>query len=132
MSRQNVELVRGMWDAFLAGDLPTARSFIHPDVVWDGTNLPDGSVGRGHDAVLEHIERWAEQWQDWTVEIEQIVGSGDENVVLVMRESGRSKIGLEMDERHAELYVVRDGLVVSRQGFSDPRLAFEAAGLPER
>jgi ketosteroid isomerase-like protein len=129
MSRENVEVIRGMWDAFLAGDIPTALTFCDPDVVWDGTNLPDGSVGRGHEAILEHIGRWAEQWEDWTIELEQIVDSGDEHVVLVMRETGRSNSGLEMDERHAELYVVREGKVVRREGFSDPRVALEAVGL---
>jgi ketosteroid isomerase-like protein len=47
----------------------------------------------------------------------------------VFREIGRSKSGLRVDERHAELYTVRDGKVVSRKGFSDPDEAVEAAGL---
>jgi hypothetical protein len=34
-----------------------------------------------------------------------------------------------MDERHAEVYAVRNGKVVSRKGFSDPGEAFEAVGL---
>jgi hypothetical protein len=34
-----------------------------------------------------------------------------------------------MNERHAELYIVRNGKVVHRKGFSDPAEAFEAAGL---
>ena len=36
-----------------------------------------------------------------------------------------------MDERHAELYTLRDSTIVRRQGFSDPRQALEAAGLSE-
>ena len=36
-----------------------------------------------------------------------------------------------MDERHAELYTVRDGKVTYRKGFSDPAEALEAAGLSE-
>jgi hypothetical protein len=34
-----------------------------------------------------------------------------------------------MDERHAELYRLRDGKVVYRKGFSDPDEALEAVGL---
>jgi hypothetical protein len=34
-----------------------------------------------------------------------------------------------MDERHAELYSVREGKVVYRKGFSDPDEALAAVGL---
>jgi hypothetical protein len=34
-----------------------------------------------------------------------------------------------MNERHGELYTLRDGKVVRRQGFSDPNEMLEAAGL---
>ena len=131
MSQENVEAVRRMWDAWLAGDVQTALSFVDTDVEWDGTNLPDGHVARGHEAILDHIRRWADQWDDWTVEVERIVDAGSEQVVLFMRERGRSKSGLEMDERHAELYICRDGKVIRRQGFSDPDQALEAVGLSE-
>ena len=80
---------------------------------------------------MDHIRRWADQWDDWTVEVERIVDAGSEQVVLFMRERGRSKSGLDMDERHAELYTCRDGKVIRRQGFSDPDQALEAAGLSE-
>jgi hypothetical protein len=36
-----------------------------------------------------------------------------------------------VDERHAEIYTVRDGKVVYRKGFSDPDEAIAAAGLSE-
>ena len=76
MSQENVEAVRRMWDAWQAGDVQTALSFYDPDVEWDGTNLPDGHVARGHEAIMDHIRRWADQWDDWTVEVERIVDEG--------------------------------------------------------
>jgi ketosteroid isomerase-like protein len=131
MSQENVDLVRRMWDAFLEADLKTALSFHDPDVEWDGTNLPDGEIGRGHEAVVEHVRRWADQWEEWTVEVERIIDAGSERVVVLIRERGRSKSGLNMDELHAELYDIRDHKVVRRQGFSDPSEALEAVGVSE-
>ena len=131
MSQENVEIVRRMWDAFLAADVPTALSFYAPDVEWDGTNLPDGHIGRGHEAILGHVARWAEAWDDWTVEVDRIVEAGTDQVVLFLRERGRSESGLTMDERHAELYTLSGDKIVRRQGFSDPNEALEAAGLSE-
>jgi ketosteroid isomerase-like protein len=132
MSRENVEVVRRMWEAFLGEDPLRALSFCDPDIVWDGTNLPDGRLARGFDAIVEHNLRWAEMWDDWTMEAEQFIDAGDDQVVLVFRETGRSESGLRMNERHAELYTVRDGKVVHRKGFSDPDEAIEAARATER
>jgi ketosteroid isomerase-like protein len=125
----NVEVIRRMLDAFQAGDAGTALACLATDVEWDGTNLPDGRVGRGHQAVLDHLGRWADTWDEWTVDVEQIRAAEDEKVFVLIRERGRSSSGLEMDERHAELYTVRDGRVVHRVGFSDPAEALEAARL---
>jgi hypothetical protein len=51
MSEQNVVVVRDMWEAFLSKDFEAALSAFEPGVEWDGTNLPDGKVSRGLDAV---------------------------------------------------------------------------------
>jgi hypothetical protein len=49
----------------------------------------------------------------------------------VFREIGRSQSDLQMDERHAELYTLRDAKAIYRKGFSDPDEALEAAGLSD-
>ncbi len=132
MSQENVEVVRKMLDAFLANDVQTALSSFDPDVEWDGTNLPDGKVGHGVDAILDHNARWSETWgESWRVEVEKVIDAGSDQVVVLIRERGRSKAGLEMNERHGELYTLRDGRIVRRQGFSDPKEALEAVGLSE-
>ena len=131
MSRENVEVVRQMWECFLGDNPVSGLSFCGPDIEWDGTNLPDGKVARGHEAIVEHAMRWAEMWDDWRVEPERFIDAGGDQVVFVFREIGRSDSGLQMDERHAELYTLRDRKVVYRKGFSDPEEALEAVGLAE-
>ncbi len=131
MSQDNVTIVRRMWEAFLSGDVPTALSFYSPDIEWDGSNLPDGPVGTGHDVIIEHVARWSESWDVWTVEVERVIEAGTDRVSLLMREKGKSASGVVMDEVHAELYTLRDSMIVRRQGFSDPTEAFAAAGVSE-
>jgi ketosteroid isomerase-like protein len=131
-SSDNVETVRAMWEAFLGDDPLSAFAFCDPDIEWDGTNLPDGKIARGIDAIVDHTMRWAEMWDDWKMEPQRFVDAGDDQVILIFRETGRSESGIQMDERHAELYTLRDGKVVYRKGFSDPDEAFEAAGVTER
>jgi ketosteroid isomerase-like protein len=129
MSEANVAAVRGMWEAFLLNDLETALAAFDPEVEWDGTNLPDGKIACGLDAVVDHITRWAEMWESWQVELEGVIDAGEGRVIVFMRERGRSKAGLDVNERHSELYVVRDGKIVYRKGFSDADEALVEAGL---
>ena len=61
-----------MWDAFLAGGVKAGLPYLAEDVEWDGTNLPDGRVGKGHHAVLEHVTGLAKAWNGWVVYVEDI------------------------------------------------------------
>ena len=132
MARSNADVVRETWDAFVRGDIQAALAGFDPDIEWDGTNLPDGQIGRGYDAITDHLTRWAEQWDDWKVEVEEVVEGDDDLVVLVFLERGHSKSGLDIEMRHAELYTIADGRITRRRGFSDPAEAFELAGLAAR
>jgi ketosteroid isomerase-like protein len=129
MSEPNVAVVRGMFEAFLRNDAATAEAAFDPEVEWDGTNLPDGKISRGLDAVRDHIARWSEMWETWEVELKDVIDAGDDRVIVLFRERGRSKAGLEVDELHAELYVVRGEKIVSRKAFSDGYRALVEAGL---
>ena len=131
MSQENVEVVRAMWDAFLRGDAERALAAFHPDVVWDGRNLPDGRVARGVGEVIDHVSGWAAVWEEWTVDVERVVDADDDQVLLIMRERGHGRSGMPMDEHHAEIYTVRDGKIVHRIGYSDTAEALEAVGLRE-
>jgi ketosteroid isomerase-like protein len=116
-------------DAFLRNDFEAALSAFAPDVEWDGSNLPDGKVSSGLDAVVEHVSRWAEMWESWEVELEEVIDAGGERVIAFIRERGRTKAGLEVNERHSELYTVPSGKITYRKGFSDPDEALNEVGL---
>jgi ketosteroid isomerase-like protein len=118
-----------MWEAFLRNDFEAALASFDPDVEWDGTNLPDGKIARGLDAVLDHVTRWAEMWERWEVELEDVIDAGDDRVIAFFRERGRSKAGLDVDERHSELYGVRDGRIFYRKGYSNADEALVEGGL---
>jgi ketosteroid isomerase-like protein len=129
MSEASVAVVRGMWEAFLRNDAATANAAFDPDVEWDGTNLPDGEIAHGLEAAVAHVRRWAEVWETWEVELEDVIDAGEDRVIAFIRERGRSKAGVDVDERHSELYVVREGKIVYRKGFRDADQALVEVGL---
>lgn len=125
-----VQVVRGLYDALTRGDDRAALDAFHPDVEWDGRNIPDGTLARGRQAVADHAAHWALIWQDWTVAVEELTQVTDDTVIAYTRERGRSEAGVVMDERHAEVYVVRGDKIVRRVGFSDPADALPAVRAP--
>jgi ketosteroid isomerase-like protein len=124
------QVVRTMHEALSRGDAQAALDAFHPDVEWDARNIPDGALRRGRQAVLDHAMHWASIWADWTIDVEQLRQVGADTVIAYTRETGRSETGVEMDERHAEVYVVRDGKIVRRVAFSDPAEALPAVSAP--
>jgi ketosteroid isomerase-like protein len=113
----------------MRNDFETALAAFDPEIEWDGTNLPDGRISTGLDAVLEHVTRWAEMWETWEVELGEVVEAPGDLVIAFIHERGRTNAGLEVDERHSELYKVHDGKITYRRGFSDPDAALDAVGI---
>jgi ketosteroid isomerase-like protein len=113
----------------MRNDGETANAAFDPDVEWDGTNLPDGEILHRLDAAVDHVRRWAAMWETWEVELEEVIDASEGRVIAFVRELGRSKAGFEVNERHSELYVVRDGKIVCRKGFSDADEVLVEVGL---
>jgi ketosteroid isomerase-like protein len=129
MSEANLAVVRRMLEAVIRDDGAAALAAFDPDVEWDGRNFPDGEVGRGHQAITAHMARWRDTWETWEFALEDVIDAGEDRVIAFIRERGRSKAGIDVDERHSELYVVKDGKIVYRKGFSDADEALVEAGI---
>lgn len=65
------------------------------------------------------------------MELEEVLDGGDDQVVALIRERGRTTAGVEVNERHSELYKVRSRKIVYRKGFSDPDRGLVVARLAE-
>ena len=69
MSKQNVDLIRSIYDAFATGDIPAVVATMSPDVEWnEAENFPyaDNNPYRGPEAVLTGVfGRIATDWQDF-------------------------------------------------------------------
>ena len=128
MSQENVEVVRQMCEAFLAGDLAAALGVLHPDVTWHGTigGIEEGRTAHGHDEVIKGFVESLRDWERHSLEAEDYLDAGD-RVVVLWHEVGRGKrSGVEVETRTAVVYTVRGNQVVEAQGYMDRRQALEA------
>ena len=89
-----VPFVQRFLDLVVAQDTPALADMLDPEVVWFGTRggLDESQVLRGPAAVLEYMVEIQEPWEEFGVEIEQII-EADDGVVVFMRETGRARHG---------------------------------------
>ena len=131
MSQENVQIVRRMYDAYLAGDADRAMAFFHPDVRADFTVRGDTGVRQGREALSEIVATWVGTWDDYTERIDEVRDLGDK-VCVIATQSGRGKgSGVALENEFAQLYEVEDGLITSVTLYMSPADALESAGLSE-
>jgi ketosteroid isomerase-like protein len=134
MSQENVETVRDAFEAYNRGDLDAFLEYCADDIDYravEGAPDDHGPI-RGKDALLAYVQDWQDTFDDFVSEPVELIDAGEDNVVAVIRISGRAKLsGVETDLTYAALYTLRDGKVVRGREYWTQEEALEAAGLSE-
>jgi len=119
----NLEVVRSLYAAFAAGDVPAFLAQLAPDLIWceaEGFPLADRNPYRGPEAVLHGVfGRVAGFWSEFRVVEPEFHGSGDVVVVLGRYHGVVAKSGRPMDVQIAHTWWLRDGKVVRFQQMCD-------------
>ena len=135
MSEENVETLRGGFDAFARGDVDDVLERLEPDVDWSPAIGPILGVEtvRGREALRRFLTRdLFEGFDQFGAEPLSIEDLGGEYVLVMVRYTGRGQSsGIEMDMTSASLYRMRDGKVVTMRDYSTRAADLEAAGLEE-
>ena len=127
MSRENVEVVRRLFDALDRQDWERALGAFNPEVEWS----PTEGTFRGVEGVVTSLAEWLEPWEEHHIEAEEIVEAGDQ-VLAVIHLTGRVEgSGMEIDQRFFQVYAVRNGRIVRMVEFVTRAEALEAAGIRE-
>ena len=132
MSKENVEIARSAWEAYLAGNEKVTAELIDPDLEFHGTvgGLQEGEVAHGEAEIDEKFEdEDLEAWEERRLEAEEYIDAGD-NVVVFLHEYRRGKgSGVELEAKTAIVAAISGGRVVRIQGYMDRDAALEAVGL---
>jgi ketosteroid isomerase-like protein len=134
MSRENVELVRGAQEAFVAGDIETALAALDPEIEWHATigGIDEGQVARGREEVVQAFVDYFEVWERIEMRAEKYIDAGAEDVVVFHHEVAKGRgSGVVVETDSATIQTVRSGKVVRVRSYMDRRQALEAAGLQE-
>jgi ketosteroid isomerase-like protein len=129
MSQANVEIVRAMIETWEAHGFDATIAAFDPDVELVDLQSAMGMQDRGSGP--EELRRIAEQWteifDDWRVEVREVVDLGGDWVMAHVRFHGVGRdSGIPVSNRQFEVYRLVGGKIVEiRVGFHDRAEALE-------
>jgi ketosteroid isomerase-like protein len=136
MSEENVEIVRRIYDAVSRHDTATVIAAYDPEVEWDTSRSPWGSIMggrlyRGHGGLRRFYSEWYEAWGDYDEVLEELIDGGEQVIVgATGRGRGRAS-GAAVEWSQYGVWTIRDGTVMRVVWFPTRDEALEAAGLSE-
>ena len=90
MSQENLERVRATYEFANRTHTPDLNAFA-PDCAWHTReDLPDAGARRGHDGLVVLASEWFGAFDDFRLDIEELIDAGD-SVVVVTGLRGRVK-----------------------------------------
>jgi ketosteroid isomerase-like protein len=134
VSQKNVEIVRRGFEHIRATGEPLT-DILAPEFVWDMTTFRDGtfvsSEYQGANGMLDFLREWTEPFEEWEIEVDELLDAGDK-VVALCRQHARSKTsGVPVDMRLGMVFTLRDGLQTRMEMYADAAEALSAAGLAD-
>jgi ketosteroid isomerase-like protein len=147
MSQENVEVVRRGFELLAEGLRRGDPGYTFDACVREGIVTPDiavnagvrGGVGVagiddvvGRDGWIEFMGSWSEDFEEFTIEAEEIIDAGDDRVVVISRNRGTGRAsGAPVGAHFGAVYTLKAGRVTRGDFFVKPSHALRAAGLSE-
>src|SRR5918994_431188 len=140
MPRENVEILRRMFEEFQAG---MERG--DPGALFDSGTVADDhewiavpaardrrQVWRGREGFVEFVRTWTEDFEDWSIQVERWIDAGDDRVVALTHQSATGKgSGVPVELKTGQVSELEDGRIIRTTSYLTHADALEAAGLSE-
>ena len=128
---KNIDIVRGIYEAFRTGDLPAALNAMSPQIEWnEAENFPyaDGNPYVGPNAVVEGVfKRLIAEWEYWTLDIDDLMETTTGTVVSLGHYNAKNKkTGVVMRPQFAHIWWFEGGKAVRFQQYTDTEQAARA------
>ena len=129
MAEANVEMLRGVYDAFARGDVDAVFAAMTPDIEWDESpGMPYGGVYHGRDAIVANVfGPILADVEGFTANPDEILALDDDRVIARGRHGGTGAAG-PVDARFVHIWTVADGKVSRYEQLADTRRFCDAVG----
>jgi ketosteroid isomerase-like protein len=130
MSREKVEIVRGVYERWASGDFRATLEVVDPLVLLVmRPEFPDAGTYLGLERLAEYTRSFLEPWTHITIEAEDLTDAGDSVVAAVCQRGAGSQSGAETEFRYLHVWSFRGDKVIRLENFRERSEAFEAVGL---
>ncbi len=147
MSQRNVEIVGRAIEIVEEGarrndpgfsyDQCVAEKLIATDLEWklgggSGMGIPGVDDTSGREGWIEFMTLWSEDFDEFTVELEEVLAADRDRVVALVRNHGTGKAsGAAVEVRFGVIYTLDGGRIVRVHVFREPSHALHVAGVRE-
>jgi ketosteroid isomerase-like protein len=131
MSQENMEIVRAVNEAWIAGDVQRTWDSYDPDVVMRTVEeWPEAGPYFGREAVIRFFEQLRDTWEAVELETISLIDAGDRVVGQYRWHS--TGPGPDMNLEITQVVTLRQGKMVMVEYFRHHSDALEAVGLSEQ
>jgi ketosteroid isomerase-like protein len=132
MWEERIGLVRAFADAITERDLEAALELCHPEIEFFSLMAQlDARPFRGFAGIRRYFRDVDATWDEWRVDVEQLLAAPDGRVVIVMSTHMRGKgSGLPLAQRVANIWEFKDEKLWRATMYRDPADALRAIEVP--
>src|SRR6478736_922417 len=130
MSRENGEIVRGIFDAWASADWSIGNEYLDQHAVYViSSDFPAFGAYFGLDGIRAYWRDFLEQWERLTFEAKRIEAVGDTVLAHVVQHAKGRARGIEGDISYFMLFTFRGGKIMRMESIMGEAEALEAVGL---
>ncbi|NET62845.1 MAG: DUF4440 domain-containing protein [Symploca sp. SIO2E6] len=75
----NVEIIKGLYQAFEQGDMTSILDVLDPNVEWsESEGIPYGRTFIGHQAIMDGVfQKIGSEWDNFQAHVDEFIDAGD-------------------------------------------------------
>jgi ketosteroid isomerase-like protein len=127
----NVEVLRGAYEAFGRGDMEAVTATWWADIEFEGPNssrMPGAGPSRGKEEVARLFSGMRDRWDGLLFSTDEFVEQGETVVVLGHLEGRAKATGTDVKVPFVHVWRMREGKVARGQALTDTAVVADALG----
>ena len=129
MAQDNVDVIESAYSAFGKGDIESVLSFFAESArIVAPESVPWGGDYEGPEGMRTFLAKALEHFTEFKAVPEKVLGADDNHVIVVARNSGRTKSGNRTEQQVVWIYQLREGEITRAELYADTATILEALG----